>query len=182
MGAQGRATDATKCPRRKQGKPDGASSPPSVKKAPRWSSSSSPAGNSASFCMEETTNPKDGIGHCEPSLSTTLEAGGELICTREAGVVVLDTGATANLACFRWLNHYNPMLGRAGLPCVSTHPAQARFKFGGDRPGAARFAEDIPAGAAGAKGNFTGFVLGADIPASLRQGASEALGGQLDFC
>ena len=44
-----------------------------------------------------------------------------------------------------------------------------------------RHAADVPAGAAGNKGKCTAFVLEADMPALLRKGAVEALGGQLDF-
>ena len=68
------------------------------------------------------------------------------------------------------------MPGNMGLPRVSTYPAQARFEFGDGRMGDVRFAANITVGIAGAEGNFTAFVLDADIPASLRKGALEALG------
>ena len=70
---------------------------------------------------------------------------------------------------------------KVGLPRVSTYPAQARFKLGDCRTGDVEFAADITVGIAGAKGNFTAFVLAADIPAFLRKGALEAMGGRLDF-
>ena len=47
--------------------------------------------------------------------------------------------------------------------------------------GEVRFAADIRAGAAGDRGIFTAFALDADIPALLREEASEALKGQLGF-
>ena len=40
---------------------------------------------------------------------------------------------------------------------------------------------EIPVGVAGNTRMFTAFALEADIPALLRKGAAEALGGQLDF-
>ena len=97
---------------------------------------------------------------------------------RNDSVVVLDTGATANLVCFRWLGHHNTLLEQQGLPRVPTYPAQARFKFGDGRTGDVCFAADITVGIAGAKGTFTAFVLDADIPALLCKGALEALAGQ----
>ena len=59
--------------------------------------------------------------------------------------------------------------------------ARARFKYGNALPGVAQFAADIPVGFAGGRGAFTAFPLQADIPASLRMGALEALVGQLDL-
>ena len=117
----------------------------------------------------------------EQSFSTSLDSGCQLVCMRNDSVVVLDTGATANLVCFRWLSHHNALLEQRGLPRVSTYPAQARFKFGDGRTGDVCFAADITVGIAGTKGTFTAFVLDADIPALLCKGALEALAGQLDF-
>ena len=61
------------------------------------------------------------------------------------------------------------------------YPSNARFKFGDGRIGEVKHAADIKVGIAGRKGAFTAFVLDADIPASLREGALEALGAQSDF-
>ena len=116
----------------------------------------------------------------EQSFSTSLDSGCQLICMRNDSVVVLDTGATANLVCFRWLAHHNTLLEQQGISRVPTYPAQARFKFGDGRTGDVCFAADITVGIAGAKGTFTAFVLDADIPALLCKGALEALAGQLD--
>ena len=93
----------------------------------------------------------------------TLEADSQLIGAKENGVVILECGAAANLARFRWLNHHNSLLGRLGLPRASTHPAQAQFKFGSGRTGDANSAADITAGIAGDKGSSPAFVSDADI-------------------
>ena len=90
--------------------------------------------------------------------------------------MVLDTGATANLACFPWLGDHNRILDPEGLQRASTYPSPARFRFGGGRLGQVSQAADIPVGVAGSKGNFPAFALEADIPALLREGAVEALG------
>ena len=68
-----------------------------------------------------------------------------------------------------------------GFPKVMPNPTMARFKFGDGRVGEVKHAADIKVGSAGRKGAFTAFVLDADIPALLRKGVLEALGGQLDF-
>ena len=91
-----------------------------------------------------------------------------------------DTGATANLVGFRWLGRRNRILQRKGLPRVSTYPASARFKFGDRRLGKVHHAADIPVEIAGNKGKITALALEVDLPALLREGASEALGRQLD--
>ena len=98
----------------------------------------------------------------------------------EDGEVILETGATANLARFRWLESHNSLLGKRGLPWVSTYPARARLTFRDGRSGEVRYAADITAGIAVSQGSFTAFVLDADTPALLRGGALEALSGQLD--
>ena len=65
------------------------------------------------------------------------------------------------------------------MSLAQSYPARARFKFGEGRFGEARNAADSPAGIVGGRGKFAAFFLGADIPALLRTGALEALGGQL---
>ena len=64
---------------------------------------------------------------------------------------------------------------------MSTYAASARFKSGDGRLGQARPEADIPVGEAGYQGDFADLQLGNDIPAFMRKGAREALGGQLDF-
>ena len=100
---------------------------------------------------------------------------------RNDSVVILDTGATANLVCFNWLSHHNDLLARRGLPKVVSYPARAMFKFGDGRVGEVCHAADIAVGVAGFKGAFTAFVLDSDVPALLSKGALESLRGRLDF-
>ena len=61
------------------------------------------------------------------------------------------------------------------------YTAPARFKFGDGREGEVKHATDIKVGVAACKGAFTAFAPDADIPDLLREGAWEALGGQLNF-
>ena len=90
---------------------------------------------------------------------------------KEDSVVTLDTGATANPLRFRWPKTHNSMLGKIGLPRVTTYPSQARFEFGDGRMGDVRFAADITVGTAGAEGSFVAVVLDVDPPALSRRGA-----------
>ena len=76
-------------------------------------------------------------------------------------MVVLDTGTTADLVCFDWLARQNRILERQGVPGVTTYPSKARSRFSGGRLVKVRHA--------------------VDIPAFLRKGAAEALGGQSVF-
>ena len=100
---------------------------------------------------------------------------------KNESAVILDTGATANLACFQRLRHHNDLLAQRGSPKVVSYPAHAPFKFGGGRAGEVCHAADIAAGVAGVKGTFTAFALDSDIPALLSKGALESLRGCLDF-
>ena len=67
-----------------------------------------------------------------------------------------------------------------GSPKAAPYPAMARFKFGDGRLGEVRHAADIEVGIARRRGALAAFVLGTGLPALLRNGALEALGGQLD--
>ena len=96
-------------------------------------------------------------------------------------MVILDTGAAANLVCFNWLSRHNNLLPKRSLPKVVSYPAHAMFKFGGGRMGEVCHAADITVGVAGVKGTFTAFVLDSVIPALLSKGALESLRGCLDF-
>ena len=115
------------------------------------------------------------------SFSTTLEINGQFAVSQTDSAAVLGAGATANLVCFEWLDKRNSFLQNLGSPKVMPYPTTARLKFGDGRVGEVRFAADIEVGIAGCRGAFTDFVLDADIPALLCEGALEALGGQLDF-
>ena len=117
---------------------------------------------------------------CEQALSTTLNVGGLSLVSKEDSAAALETGATANLARLRCLEQHNQLLGRRGSQWVSTNPSKVRFRLGDGRLGKVRHA-DIPVGIAGNDGGFTAFALDADIPALLREGAREELGGQLGF-
>ena len=64
-------------------------------------------------------------------------------------MVVLDAGATSDLARFRSSGNHHQLSGKRGLFRASTHPACARFKFGDGRLVAALLAADITVGIAG---------------------------------
>ena len=117
----------------------------------------------------------------ERSFSTNLETGGRFANVRDDSVVVLDTGATANSVCFKWLGNHNSYLRKLGSQKVAPPPTTARLKCGDGRVGEVRRAADTQVGVAGSRGACTAFALEADIPALLREGAPGALGGQLNF-
>ena len=64
---------------------------------------------------------------CERPFSTTLGVGGQFACVSGDSIAVLDTGATANLACFKWLANRKSRLRKMGIPEVTAFPAMARF-------------------------------------------------------
>ena len=68
-----------------------------------------------------------------------------------------------------------------GFLRVRPYPAIARFKFGDGRVGEVKYAADIKVGTAGCRGAFTAVALETGIPALLRKGAIESLGGRSDF-
>ena len=88
--------------------------------------------------------------------------------SRASSVVVLDTGATANLVCRAWVANHNLSLGRLGMEKVHLYPSAARFKFGDGRIGEVQYAANISVGIAGRKGASTAFAMDAEIPALLR--------------
>ena len=101
---------------------------------------------------------------CERPFSTTLGVGGQFACVSGDSIAVLDTGATANLACFKWLANRKSRLRNLGIPEVTAFPAMARFFFGDGRVGSERFSADIKVGIAGRGGAFAVSALEADIP------------------
>ena len=103
----------------------------------------------------------------EQSFITSLRVSDHIAYASNDSVVILDTGATANLICFRWLDHHNSILRQWGLEKVTPYRANATFRFGDGRTGDVGFAADVTVGLAGAKGQFTAFVLDSDIPALL---------------
>ena len=116
----------------------------------------------------------------EQSLSSTLDVGGLFLSSDSDSAVVLDTSATATPACFSWLEHHNRTSERKAYRKAPTYLSSARFRFRDGRPGEVRRGAEIPLGIAGSKGKFTALPLDAEIPAPLREGALEALGGKLD--
>ena len=57
---------------------------------------------------------------CEQSFPTASDVGGLLLVSEWESAAALDTGATANVVCFRWLEHYNRLLGKEGRQGVPT--------------------------------------------------------------
>ena len=146
--------------------------------APLPTPPSDPQSSFSSITLEDSP---PGNKSAERSFTTSLKADCPIFYAQNESVVILDTGATANLVCSNWLSHRNELLTRRGLPKVASYPAHAMFKFGGGRIGEVCHAADITVGVAGFKGTFTAFVLDSDIPALLSKGALESLRGRLDF-
>ena len=115
--------------------------------------------------------------NCNHSSSTTLGLRDLFLCMDGETAAVLQTGATANLACLWRLEHHNEISERTGIPQVTTYPGRARFKFGDGRLREIHCAADSLAGIAGSRGEFTAFALEADIIALFRKGALAAQGG-----
>ena len=93
--------------------------------------------------------------------------------------MVPNSGAAANLVCFKCLERRNSILDCRGVSRAEALLASARFKFGDGRLGEVRVPADIPGGLGGVRGNVSAFELEADIPAFLRKGAAEALVGAI---
>ena len=108
--------------------------------------------------------------HLRAVLLRHFGSGGHFFCTGGDSVVALETGATANIACFRQSGNRILLSGKRGLPRESTYPACARFEFGNSRRGEVRYAADTPEGHAGCRGTSAAFALEAEIPALLRKG------------
>ena len=112
------------------------------------------------------------------SPSTTSDMCGQFLFMGADSVALLATGATANLARSRRLEHRKKFLKLRGLLRVSTYPACARSKSGDGRRGEVRYSADTPAGIAGCPEEFAAFAPEAEIPAFLRKGALGTLGGR----
>ena len=80
---------------------------------------------------------------CEDAPSTTSDVGVKSVCVHDDSVAVLDTGATANLTCFKWLGNHVSRLQKMGTPKASTYPTFARLKFGDGRVEEVRCAADF---------------------------------------
>ena len=92
-----------------------------------------------------------------------------LIMSSEKSEASLDTGATANLACFKLLQRHNSLQAKSGAPAAEMHPGAASFNFGNVRLEQVRYAADVPVAIAGRRGMFTALPVDADIPASSRK-------------
>ena len=90
---------------------------------------------------------EDARSNCEQCFRTTLDLGGQFLCVGGDCVVALNTGAPANSVCCELLGNHFLLVGKQGLPRVSTYPS--RFRFGDGRIGGVRYAADITAGIAG---------------------------------
>ena len=157
-----------KCPVKQESK---APAPPSV----------SPSRPRASFSSISLEEPPSGRNVAEQAFIPSLKVDCPIFYAKEESAVILDTGATANLVCFRWLRRQNELLVNRGIPEVTTFPALATFKVGDGRTGEVCHAADITVGVAGIKGKFTAFVSDSDIPVALGKGALETPQGCLDF-
>ena len=115
---------------------------------------------------EETTCER------EQSVPTTLDAGALFLASAEDSVAVLDTGTTANLARFRWIEHHDRPSGKRGRRGVSIFPSSARFRFRfrDGHLGDVRHSADIPVGIAGNQGKF--IVCASRAPALGRLGGT----------
>ena len=110
-----------------------------------------------------------------------MELGGQLAASQSESAVVLETGTTADLVCYKRLGNRHLFSGKQGFAEAAPYTSAAQFKFGDGRIGEVKRAADFKVVNAGCQGAFAKFVLGAEIPALLRKGALEALGAQLDF-
>ena len=120
-------------------------------------------------------------GSCEQSFSTKLDPGSQPLEPGEDSVVVSDTGATANLARFPWSDNRKLLLEKHGSPRVSTHPARARFKFGGGRLRGVRLAADITVGIAVCMKDVRGFCAGCGHFGVIAQGDVGSPGRPVGF-
>ena len=96
-------------------------------------------------------------------------------------VAALDSGATANLVCLKWVGRRKSILECLGVPRAEALPAYASFKLGDGRLGEVHCAAATPSVTVSSCGEFTSFAPESDRPASMRRGALGALGGRSDF-
>ena len=92
--------------------------------------SPTPRSSFSSITLEDAPQDANVLEH---SFSTSLSKNRPIFYAHNDSVVILDTGATANLVCFNWLAHHNTLLAKSGLPKEVSYPAHAMFKFGDGR-------------------------------------------------
>ena len=85
--------------------------------------------------------------------------------------VVLDTGATANLACFDWLRNHNCLSKKAGHAKAAPSPTLARFEFGNGHMETVKHAADVSIVVAAKAGVLRAFFVEQNAPALLSEGA-----------
>ena len=105
-----------KCPKRTNASPANPSPSPPRNYVPRSSFSSIAIDPAPSVRGESSPTETKVEGHTEQAFSTSLDSSCQLVCMRDGSVVVLDTGATANLVCFSRLSHHNSLLEQKGFP------------------------------------------------------------------
>ena len=118
-----------------------------------------------------------GDATCGGSFSISAEPFPGFSLKRGGSAAVLETGPTANLACFKWRKNHTGLLKKFGPPAAEASPACARPKFGNSRIEEIRFAADAPVEIAGRRGTTETFLVEADIPALSRKRAPESLEG-----
>ena len=84
-------------------------------------------------------------------------------------------GATANLACLKWLQRHAASPVKYGISAAGPYPAMASSKYGNMRLEQGHYAANIPVAIAGRRGTFTTFVDDSDSLALLRKGAFGAM-------
>ena len=117
----------------------------------------------------------------EESSSATLEPTGGFSVAAADSVEAPDTGATADLACFKWLYPRYSDLRKFGVPRSQPYSARAGFECGNGAMSVARYAANIPVGIAGARDEFTSFLVDAETLGLFGKCALESLGGLSDF-
>ena len=91
-------------------------SPHCLRHVPRPSYSSISTESPVSAQDDTSSAKAEDTSSCDQSPSTTLDLRGQLLCTVEASVVVLETGATAAPARFRRLGNRNLPSRAMGFP------------------------------------------------------------------
>ena len=106
---------------------------------------------------------------------TSINMGLALTSVAHDSVVIIDTGASANLVGADWLEKRNLILQSIGRPQAGVREASASFRYGDGRTGDVHKAAITPISIAGCTGQVMAYVVGAEIPALLGKEALETL-------
>ena len=117
----------------------------------------------------------------EGSLSVSTAPRVGPLASSDDGGVDFDAGATAHLACVKWLRRHNTLAAKCGAPAADLFPVAASYKFGNDPSGQVESPEGVPVAIPGRRGKLTTFAVDADISAPPCTGASGAMEGMSDF-